>query len=271
MRNWFSKILIVIACTQFVACNSYNKILKSTDLEFKFKMAKQYFDQKKYFKAEPIFDELLTSYKGTERQEDIYYYYSYCQFNLKNYSFASFHFKNFTTNFSYSKRLEEMEYMYAFCLYLESPNYSLDPNPTQKGLAALQLFVNKFPKSDKVQKCNELIDLLRDKLEKKSYETAFLFYKMEDFRAATIAFKSTLADFPDIDQREYIRYLIVKSSYNLAHNSVEAKKIDRYKDVLQTSTDFVNEFAESKYLPETQKLSDIAQLELTKLKNKETN
>ena len=50
-----------------------------------------------------------------------------------------------------------------------SPNHKLDQTYTLEAIKSFQDFTNTFPRSDRVTQCNELIDELRDKLEKKAY------------------------------------------------------------------------------------------------------
>ncbi|MDZ7849153.1 MAG: hypothetical protein U5L96_21880 [Owenweeksia sp.] len=56
-----SRIFVSIAALiSLSACSEYQRVLKSTDSEYKFAKAKEYFEDEKYNKAYPIFDELLT-------------------------------------------------------------------------------------------------------------------------------------------------------------------------------------------------------------------
>lgn len=57
--------------------------------------------------------------------------------------------------------------MAAYCKFLDSPAYNLDQESTYDAIKELQLFVNRYPNSDRVEECNKYLDILRDKLEKK--------------------------------------------------------------------------------------------------------
>src|SRR5690606_5866563 len=106
----------------------------------------------------------------------------------------------------------------AYCYYVESPNHTLDQENTYRAIDALQLFINLYPKSERVEEASKLIADLRDKLEKKSYENAKLFYNIggsgvdaQNYRSAVIAFKNSMRDFPDTKYAEEMQYLMVKS------------------------------------------------------------
>ena len=78
--------------------------------------------------------------------------------------------------------------MTAYCYYLDSPDLTLDQASTYKAIENLQLFINLYPKSERVNECNQLIDKLRNKLETKSFLNAKLYFKIGDYKAAIFAF-----------------------------------------------------------------------------------
>ncbi len=268
LNRSFTFIVLLFTAWVFTACDPYNKVLKSTDLNFKYEMAQKYYYQGAYYKAQPLLEELLTAYRGSEKAEDIYYYYAWCDYHLQQFTLASFHFKNFSTSFPTSKRVEDVDFMYAYCLYLESPNYSLDQVSTRKALEAFQLYVNKHPHSKRIGECNRMMDILRSKLEKKSIESAMLFYRMEDYRAAAIMLRNTLSDYPDVSEREYLSYLVVKSYYNLSMNSIDSKKEERFNETLRYYQELKEEFPNSTYLKEAGNYAAKARQELKKLAEK---
>ena len=65
----FVLILIVLS-----SCGDYNKIVKSTDYEFKYKKAIEYYEEGEYVKAGTLFNELVNIYRGTTKADKIYYY-----------------------------------------------------------------------------------------------------------------------------------------------------------------------------------------------------
>lgn len=248
------KILVFVVLVSFAFSCKYNKLLKSTDFDLKYKMAVEYFNKKDYNKAFPLFEELLTLYKGTTKAEDIYYYYAYTNYHLGDYILAGYHFKNFAKTFPHSKRAQECSFMNAYCYYLDSPEASLDPTNTTKAIAELQTFINKYPTSDSLDRCNILIDDLRGKLERKSFNAAMLYFKTQDYRAAIVAFKNTLKDFPDIASREELNFMIVKSNYLLAINSIESKKAERLQNTADAYLKFLDTYPQSRFLKEAEEI-----------------
>lgn len=250
MKYLYSTLITFI----LVSCNGYQKVLKSTDLDYKFEMAKTYYEKEDFFKALPIFDELNTLYKGTKKAEEVHYLLAYTHYGLNSNLLASYHFKLFTINFPYSKHVEELSYMAAYCFYLESPKSTLDVSNTLKAIDELQGFIDRFPESNRIQKCNELIDGLNDKLEDKSLRIAQLYYDLGDYKAAIIALNNLVNDFPAIEKLDEIHYLILDANYKLAINSVQQKKVERYNNTIASYRFFVDNFSNSKKVKDAENI-----------------
>ena len=236
------------------SCSKYHQLLKSTDLDHKYEMAIQYYNGEEYYKAFPLFEELLTLYKGTAKGEEVYYYYAYCNYYLDDFILAGYYFKNFAKTYPNSKHAEECQYMNAYCYYQTSPPSSLDQTNTYKAIDELQLFINLYSQSDRIAGCNELIDELRDKLETKTYKNSRLYYKLGIYKAAIVAFNITLKEFPDTKYKEDIVFLILKSNYLLASNSVESKKEERLKLTVDAYNTFIEAYPNSEYIKEAESI-----------------
>ncbi|MCB9198762.1 MAG: outer membrane protein assembly factor BamD [Flavobacteriales bacterium] len=260
-------ILFVIMVLFLASCSDYNKILKGNDYELKYSKAVELYNEGDCYRALPLFDELMTYYRMTDKGEDVYYYYANTHYCLKDYYMASYYFKRFTKHFPTSPRKEECAFMSAICTMKNSPEYNLDPTDTRKAIDELQLFMDQYPESSKMDTCNALIEQLRGKLERKSYEQGKLYYKMEKYQSAIITFGTTLKSYPDTEYKEEIMYLMVRSSYLLAENSVEAKKMERYQETIKHYRIFADYFPQSEYLKNAQGYHDASLKEIEKLNN----
>jgi len=258
-------LLAIVALVQLTSCSKYQRLLKSNDYALKLDMAVKYYEKHDYYRALQLFDEVIIVYRGKEQAEKIQYYYAYCYYGQTDYIMASYHFKNFAKIYPNSKYAEECLYMSAYCKYMDSPSYTLDQSSTQEAIKELQLFINFYPKSNRVAEANKLIDDLRLKLSTKAFEIAKLYYKTESYNAAQIAFANVLKDFPETSNREEILYYIVKSNYNYARLSVDSKKQDRYKNVIEAYNNLITNFPQSKYRKEA---DDISKSALSNIENK---
>jgi outer membrane protein assembly factor BamD len=240
-------------------------MLKSTDLEAKQAYAIKLYEKKKYYKALPLFEELITMFRGTKKSELTYYYYAYTNYYLEDYETAAYDFGNFASSFPASQYAEECSYMHAYCFFLDSPEFPLDQTNTTKALNELQLFIDQYPHSTRIEECNKLIDKLRFKLETKDYQNAKLYYHMEEYKASYTAFKNLLKDYPSTIYREESLFLTFKSAYLLAENSFEEKKAERYSSALIAYNEFNGAYPESKYRKEADGLADDCKKRLEKL------
>ena len=144
--------------------------------------------------------------------------------------------------------------MAAYCYYLDSPIFSLDQTNTQSAIEALQLFINLYPKSERVAEASKLIQNLRDKLEEKAYANAKLYLTIGDFQAAVIAFGNALRDYPDTKYAEEMEFLTIKAQYMYAKNSFEIRQTERYNAALGYYNSFVEHYPASKYMKDADQL-----------------
>jgi len=260
-------LLIVSIFSLWLGACKFNRILKSSDYELKFTKAIEYYNKGNYTSAQTLLEELIPVFKGTAKAEEVYYYYTYTHYYLGDYSLAGYHFRTFARAFHGSVHAEECAYMNAYCYFLSSPRYSLDQSDTKNAIQEMQSFVNEYPDSKRIDTCNLLIDKLRYKLEKKSYETAKAYYFRDDWKAAVPAFENFLGDFPESAKVEEIRFLIVKAYYLLARNSIESKKPERLEKSMENYLKFVDLHPQSQYMKEAEGIYS----ECQKLKNQTVN
>ena len=114
------------------------------------------------------------------------------------------------------------------------------------------MFLTRFPESERAGDALKLIDEMNDKLLEKSFMSARLYFDMGDYKSAIIALKNSLIDFPKTRHREEIMFLILKSSFLLADNSVLERQLERFQTTLNEYYLFIEEFPESSYMNEAQ-------------------
>lgn len=238
----------------FASCTTkFGKVMKSKDLEYKYKMAEQYYANKKYDNAQQLFEEVTVYLRGTPRYEDLIYKTAYAYYYTKDYANAENVFKSFTEYFPSSAKTEECEYMRAYCFFKQSPKVDLDQTNTFKSMALMQAFINTHPTSPRVKDATDIIDKAREKLEAKEYKSAELYYNLGFYKAAAIAFASVSDDFPDSKKADEYKFLVIKAYYKYAENSYEEKQKERYQKVISECADFVERFSDSKYISDVNK------------------
>ena len=249
-----------------ISCSEYNKVLKGSDYNLKFEKAIEYYNNDQCYKSLPLLEELMSYFRMTSKGEDVYYYYAKNHYCMGDYYLAGYYFKRFVKNFPQSVRVEECAFNSAVCLMMNSPDYYLDQSESYKAIDEFQLFMSKYPNSYLVDSCDKMVSDLRGRLERKSFEKGKLYFKMEKFRSATIALNTTILEFPDTEFKEEVLFLIFKSNFLFASNSVESKKVERFEESIKSYYTFVDSFKNSKFVNEAESfyLSTIDELEKLK-------
>ncbi|MBC7864301.1 MAG: outer membrane protein assembly factor BamD [Bacteroidia bacterium] len=246
MIKRFLFILIpILALT--ISCGKFSKLVKSSDYKLKLVKAREYFDKKDYYHAQMLFDELIPLYKGQPEEEEIYFYFCYCNYNQGDFSLAGYHFRNFVRTFPQSVHAESCSFMSALCYYHNSPQYTLDQTDTKNAILELQEFVNNYPTSTKLDTANILVSRLRLKLETKYYEITKQYFHINDYKAAITSCNIYVKDYPDAKFVEEINYINIKANYLLAANSIVSKKLVRLNAAIETYRKFVDLYPASKW------------------------
>lgn len=249
----------------FGACSQYQRLLKSDDYALKYARAIEFYEDGNYGRAIALLSDVIPVYRGTAEAERINYYFAMAHFKMGDYTLASHYFKSFASAFPRSEHAEEFLFLSAYCQYLESPRYSLDQSNTLQAIRELQLFINRYPYSERVQDANDLIDELRAKLEKKRYSIARLYLDIGDYQAAATTFQTFIRDYPDTDFREEATFLIIKAHFRFAYNSIPQRQAERYQRVLEAFNNFSRRYPESKFMPEAVRMNDHAKQTIASL------
>ncbi len=254
---------LVFAICVLSSCKSqFETVRSSNDPKLILKAADQYYTEKDYYKAQALYELSIPFFRGKAEAEDLFYNYAYTHYYLEEYILASHYFKQFSQTFYNSERREEAAFMAAYSNYELSPNSKLDQTFTQKAIDGLQEFVNAYPRSERIEQCNEIMDDLRLKQEKKAFDQGALYFKISQYQSALASFEIMLKDYPESKRAEEVRMMMIKASYILADNSYIDKKKERYDHTVKLYNDYVKRHGKSK---EARKIYNDAISKLEKL------
>ena len=256
--TFFKYLAVLMVLSVLCSCGGFNKLLKGSDYDLKYEKAFEYYDKKKYGKALQLFEQITTVYRGLEKGEKLMFYYAMCNFKVKDYYSAGYYFRRFASTYPHSEYNEEAMFMGAFCYYLDSPKPSLDQESTNMAITEFELFISKYPNTSRKDSCNMLLDVLRHKLQVKSYDNAYLYYKLGYYKAANVALKNSISDFPDSPFKEEILYYSAKSMYLYADMSVLEKKQERLRDAQRDLNEYARVYPDGKYIRDINKMSNNA-------------
>jgi len=257
-RNYLLLVVFIILSS----CNRFERLLKSTNYELKYEKALEYYNKGNFTRAYQLLEELIPVFKGSDKAENVYYHYAWCNYYLGDFLLAQYHFKNFARQFPNSPRAEECYYMNAYCYFITSPKYDLDQQNTLNAIKEMQSFADNFPESPRIDSCNLVIDELRAKIEKKEFEILKLYFRIEDYKAAITTARNFIEDYPNGPYTEKAYEILIRSYYLLAQNSIPEKKAERWTGVVENYLAFINLFPNSSYISTLENLYLRAKKEL---------
>ncbi len=224
--------------------------MRSNDSDLQYKAAFEFFNEGKYRKSAELFEHLILLMQGLPQEDTVQYYNALSNYKYGDYITAESNFEKFINVFPRSPFYEEAQYLRINCLYKETYRYELDPMPTRKAMTVISEFMYENPDSKYYGDCDNMMKDLMERMDRKSYESAKLYYKMEDYLASHHALKNVLRDNADNQYREDVLYYIAMSSYKYALNSIAVKQKERYLSFIDDYYNFIGEYPESALRPE---------------------
>lgn len=236
------------------SCGEYEKLLKSTDYDLKIAKAKEYFEAEKYVKTTELLEQIIPRYRATQQAEELYWMEARSFYAMKDYYTAGADFKSYVDQYPYGKYTEEATFMAAQCDYNIAPRTELDQENTRSAIEGFNVFMTRYPNSPRVEESRKMVTELQEKLAEKSYLSAKLYYDMSQYKSAIVALTNSLKENADSKYREEMMFLKLNSLYLYAKNSMASKQRERYQETLDDYFSFMEEFPQSKYSKEVNKI-----------------
>ena len=245
------------------SCGEYQKALKSSDPNYKFDYAKRAFEQKKYVQSYTLLKDVVTVFKGQEKAEESLYLLGMSHYMNKEYPDAATYFKSYYQRYPKGKYAEPARYYTGYAYYLDSPEAELDQSETVKGIEELQGFLDYFPRSDKVQSAQEAIFEMQDKLTLKELQNAQLYYNLgtymgNNYESCVVTARNAIKEYPYSKYKEQLEMLVLKARFQEANLSVDERKPERFRDVIDEYYSFTNNYPDSKFREEADNILKIA-------------
>ena len=257
-------LITLLAALLLSSCGEYNKLLKSTDYEYKYEAAKNYFAKGQYNRAATLLNELIAILKGTDKAEESLYMLGMSYYNQNDYQTAAQTFTQYYNVYPRGTFTELARFHAGKALYLDTPEPRLDQSGTYNAIQQLQMFLEYFPNSAKKDEAQNMIFALQDKLVMKEYLSAKLYYNLgnylgNNYESCVITAQNALKDYPYTNMSEDLSILILRAKYEMAVFSVEDKREERYREAVDEYYAFKNEFPESKYMKDADRIFKEAQ------------
>ncbi len=265
MKN--KRIFIALCAVAFLlsSCSNYNNVLRAEDYDYRYEAAKEYYAAGEFTHCYQILEDMILLLKATDKGEESLYMLAMCYFNLRYYDSASDYFERYYKSYPKGTYTELSRFYAGIAAYRQSPDSRLDQSSTYTALNCLNEYLEYYPYSERREEVTDMIYQLQERLAKKEYESAKLYYNLgnytgncifggNNYDACIITAENTLKLYPYTNLREELMMLVLKSRYKLALNSVERRAEERYRATIDEYYGFKNEFPESKYKKEADKI-----------------
>lgn len=251
-------ILCSVAAMMTGCAGEFNRVIKSSDYDYRYEYAKQCFAEGKFGRAEILLQDLITLKKGTDEAEEALYMLAMSQYMNHDFESAAATFRKYFSSYPKGFYAEQAMFYVGQSLYESAPEPRLDQTPTIGAINAYQQFLDFHPNSQLRERAQDRLFELQDKLVMKELLSAQLYYNLggyfgninsnseSNYSSSIIVAQNALKTYPYSNHREEFSLLIMKSKFELAENSSADRKLERYQDAEDECYGFLNEYPESK-------------------------
>ena len=237
-------LLALVSLLLLSGCaGEFNKVYKSSNIDYRYEYAKECFAMGKYVRAATLLQELVTIEKGTDNGEECLYMLAMSEYMSRDYETAAEYFKKYFQAYPRGQYAEMAAFYIGESLYMSTPEPRLDQTPTYAAISAYQEYLDLFPDAQKKNEAQHKMMELQDKLIQKELATSQLYYNLGTYFGNCT---NALKDYPFCQEREKFALLIMKSKFELAEQSVDEKKVERFRDAEDECYGFINEYPDSK-------------------------
>lgn len=268
MKHTLSMLALAGVCVM-TSCTEYTAVQKSLDTDVRYEMAKQYYFDGHYERAKVLLDGLILATKGTDRGQEALYMLAMANFKDKDYDTASENFQRYYETYPRGYYHEDARLYAGLSLFMNTPEPILDQTDTYKAISEFTKFIEAMPQSKYRKEAEKGIFDLQDKLIEKEYASAKLYYDLgtyfgncteggSNYQACIVTAQNAINDYPYSPRREDFAILVLRAKFDLAAQSVEAKKAERYQSAAEEYYGFQNEYPESKFMKKATELYEKA-------------
>ncbi|WP_028900378.1 outer membrane protein assembly factor BamD [Prevotella sp. HJM029] len=251
-------ILLCFMAILFASCaQEFAKVYKTENAQYKYEYAKECYAEGKFAQAITLLTGLINIEKGTDNAQESLYMLAMAEYNSMDYEGAAQAFKRYYQSYPKGYLAEMAHYYEGQSLYMGTPEPRLDQSMTVTAIAAFQTYLDLYPDGKLKDEAQQRLFELQDKLVLKELYSAKLYFNLgtyfgncteggNNYEACIVTSQNALKDYPYSNLREDFSVLIMKSKFELAEQSVEAKKLERYQDAEDECYGFINQYPDSK-------------------------
>lgn len=265
---------VFLTAVMFASCSPFQKALKVDDTAYKNEIADQLYEKGKYKQAIRLYEQIEAKEGGAWKPnlQSTFYKYSKSYYNAEKWEAAKPMFQKFNAVYISSPNREETMYLEAMSAYNMSEVFTLDQHVTYEAIQKFESFLSAYPESEQKDDANTKLRELKQRIERKAYESARLYNKIgeytRDYNAAMVALDNFLLDYPGTVYKTDALFYKFDSAYKLALNSVYSKMEDRLKNAIDLHEDLISYEPDTKYKQEADRMLERLKKELQQFSSK---
>ena len=238
-RIIFYTSTIASALIILISCKTANSIEEKTP-ERMFDKAMEKFKNEDWQEASQLFEVINLQYGASEYADDAQYHLAEIYYEKGEFILAAYNYNSLRRTYPTSPFFKISLYKAGLCYNELSPPFDRDQDYTFKAIETFQDYQSLYPGDSLFDKAGNFIDVLRNKLAQREFETAKLYQKLYSPKASLIYLDAVINEYPDTQFYE-LAYLEKINVLTLIKRQTEAlNAIKLYKDL----------FPKGKYLNE---------------------
>lgn len=262
-KTYWCMPLLLFSLVHLTACNEYERIAGTASLDYKYEAAKQWYAEGYYNNASIVLNDAIIMLKGTDKGEESLFLLGLSSYKARNYEMAAQTFKRYYASYPKGIYTEKAHYLAGMALYESAPEIKLDQTAVYEAVTEFQNYLEIYPAGVKSEEAQRMVFMLQDRLVEKEYLSAKLYFDLgpyfgncdnggSNYQACIITAENAIRDYPYTSRREDLSILILRAKFELAQQSVDSKKEERYNAAIDEYYGFTGEYPESKYRPEAE-------------------
>jgi outer membrane protein assembly factor BamD len=208
-------LLLAAAVLQWSGCSRARRFDPTPEGEFE--QAFYYYEKEDYTKSIDFFKQLIYKYPGSELVEQSRYYLADSYYRNKDYILASTEFELLNREFPQGQFADVALFKAGLSYAAMSRRAERDQTETKKAMDTFQTLLTKYPNTTYADTVRDHVDMMKNKLAHKEYNTAIFYYDKEIYESAIIYLKSIVSSYPESDVMPQTLYRLCKASRQMGY------------------------------------------------------
>jgi outer membrane protein assembly factor BamD len=239
----------VAALALSAACASTSTRVPVGTLEpdkFLFERGTAALNERKWFTAREFFQQLIDTYPQSRYRADAKLGVGDTHLGegtAEGFVMAQNEFREFLAFYPGHDRAAYAQYKLAMTYFYQMHGPERDQTETREAIRELNVFVQRFPRSDLMAEAQQKLREARDRLSQSEYRVGFFYFRNKWYPGAIERFVSVLKNDPQFTNRDAVYY----------HLGESLLRIERPAEALPYFDKLVAEFEQSEYLENAKK------------------